>query len=106
MNEDDKIIPSGPSKGKRIEMAPTSGVDMYQSIAEDFMKRIMGYEAGDFLISDESSLFDFEPFGEREVGELHKKIQEEYDLDVSDIESGNLLEIFRRIHRRQIGGGS
>ena len=102
-DNDEHIIRSGPFKGKRIEIAPTAGVDMYQSISGDFMKRIMGYDVGDCLITDESSIYDFEAEGERDTGGIHRRIQEEYDLDVSDIASGNLLEIFRRIHRRRFG---
>lgn len=106
MGNDDDIIPSGPFKGKRVEAAPSDGVDMYQSIAEDFMRKVMGLEPGDFWITDESSLFDFEPFDDAESQKLHEKIRKEYSLDVSDIESGNLLEIFRRIRREQSGGAA
>lgn len=103
MNEDDKIIPSGPFKGKKIELAPTTGIDMFWDIAEDFMSRIFDFAPGEYLITDESSLFDFTGLDEMEITDIHKKIREVYDLDVSDIRSGNLLEIFMRIHRRKYG---
>ncbi len=79
---------------------------MYQSIAEDFMRRIFDIEADGFLITDESSLHDFEAPGKCTIKASFKKIQEEYDLDCSNIKSGNLLEIFQRIHRKQFGRGS
>ena len=101
MNEDSKIIPSGPFKGKKIEFAPTTGVDRFWDIAEDFMRRIFGFESGDYLITDESSLFDFTGVDDMEIADIHKQIRDVYGLDVSDIESGNLLEVFRRIHDRK-----
>lgn len=41
MNEDDRIIPRGPLKGKKIEFAPSTGLDMYWDIAEDFMNVVV-----------------------------------------------------------------
>jgi len=61
------------------------------------MNRIFGLEPGEYLISDESSLYDFTSFDEMELHYIHKKIQEMYNIDVSDIKSKNLLEIFRKI---------
>lgn len=98
MNEEPKIIPSGPFKGMKIECAPTSGVDMYQTIAEDFMKRILELDREECLITDESSIFDFVDFSE---AELRRRIRQAYNLDISEIKSGNLLEIFQRIHRTE-----
>ncbi|MDI6890212.1 MAG: hypothetical protein QMC83_04645 [Thermodesulfovibrionales bacterium] len=98
MSEDDKIIQSSPFKGKKIEFAPTTGVDMFLEIADDFMRRIFDFEPGEYLITDESSLFDFTGLDEMEIPDIHKKIQDVYDLDVSDIPSGKLLGIFMRIH--------
>lgn len=98
MSEDPKIIPSGPFKGMRIECAPTSEIDMFQSIAEDFMKRITGLDYEECLITDESNIFDFIDFTE---SELSRRILDAYDLDISEIKTGNLLEIFRRIHKRE-----
>jgi hypothetical protein len=100
MNEDDKIIPSGPFKGKKIEYAPTTGIDMFWEIAEDFMQRIFNFAPGEYLITDESSLWDFAGVDDMEITDIHEKIQEVYALDVSDLQSGNLLEIFLRIHRK------
>ncbi len=100
MNEDDKIIPSGPFKGKKIGFAPSTGIDMFLEIAEDFMRRIFDFAPGEYLITDESSLFDFTGLDEMEIPDIQKKLREVYDLDVSDMPSGNLLEIFTRIHRK------
>ena len=103
MKKDDKIIPRGPFKGKRIEFAPTTGVDMFLEISADFIRRIFDFEPGEYLITDESSLFDFTGLDEMELSDIQQKIRDVYDLDASDIESGNLLEIFTRIHYRKYG---
>lgn len=101
MKEYDRVISSGPFKGKRIEFASTTGVGMFPEISEDFMKRIFDFEPGEYLITDESSLFDFTGLDEMEMVDIHKRIRDVYDLDVSDIKSGNLLEVFTRIQHRR-----
>ena len=98
MKEDEYIVPSGPLKGKKIELAPTAGMEMFEGIAEDFMQRIFNLEAGDYLITDESSLHDFTGVDDMKLPDIHHKIQNEYGLDVSDLKLGNLLEIFVRVH--------
>ena len=94
-----KIISRGPLKGKKIEFAPTTGIDRVRAISEDFMKKVFGLEPEEYLISDESSLYDFTGLDEMELPDVHKRIQEMYNIDVSDIKSGSLLEIFKRILR-------
>jgi hypothetical protein len=106
MKENDRVIPSGPFKGKKIEFAPTTVVDKYPDISEDFMKKIFYLNQEQYVISDESSLFDFTGLDEIELTDIQKKIQDVYDLDVSDIASGNLLEIFMRIHHSKFADPS
>ena len=106
MKEEDRLITSGPFKGKKIRFAPTSGVDMFVEISEEFMRKIFDFESGEYLITDESSLYDFTGPDEVELTDIHKKIRDVYDLDVSDIESWNLLEIFMRIHHSKFGNPS
>ena len=101
MKKDSRIISRGPFKGKRIEFAPTTGINKFLEISEDFMIKIFGLEPGEYLISDESSLYDFTRLDEMELPDIHKKIQENYNIDVSDIKSKNLLGIFRRISDRK-----
>jgi hypothetical protein len=97
MKKDSRIISRGTFKGKRTEFAPTTGIDKFRAISENFMNIIFGLEPGEYLISDESSLYDFTGLDEMELPDIHKKIQDMYNIDVSDIKSRNLLEIFRRI---------
>jgi serine/threonine protein kinase len=51
--------------------------------------------------TDDGKFFDL-----MELGDIQRKIRDGYDLDVSDIESGNLLQIFTRIHHRKYGAPS
>jgi hypothetical protein len=103
MKNNSRIISSGPFKGKKIEFAPTTRVDKFRPISEDFMNKIFGLEPGEYLISDESSLYDFTGIDEMQLPDIQKKIQEIYDIDVSEIKSRNLLEIFKRIRDRKSG---
>jgi len=56
MNKYERISLHGRFKGKKIELAPTEGMDMFQSIADDFMEAIFSMAPGSYLITDESSL--------------------------------------------------
>ena len=103
MNKPGKIIPRGPIKGKRIEFAPTDELDMFRSLADEFMEEIFSMEPGSYLITDESSLRDFQGVEDLGLPDVHEKIREVYGVDVSDIISGNLVEIFARIHRHTYG---
>jgi hypothetical protein len=58
------------------------------------MSRIFDLEPGDYLITDESSLCDFS----NETDVVRRKIMDVYGIDVSDVTSGNLLEIVVRFH--------
>ncbi len=84
MKEEDRVITSGPFKGKKIRFAPTNGVNMFVEISEEFMRKIFDFEPGEYLITDESSLYDFTGLDEMELTDIQKKIQDVYDLDVSD----------------------
>ena len=106
MNEDSRIISSGPLKGKKIDFAPTTGIDRFFEISEEFMKKIFDFELREYLISDESSLNDFTGLDEMELSDIQKRIQDVYDIDVSDIESGNLLEIYTRVHHKKCSASS
>jgi hypothetical protein len=98
-----RIISRGPLKGKKIEFASTTEIDKLRTISEDFMNKIFGLEPGEYLISDESSLYDFIGLNEIELPDTHKKIQEIYNIDVSDIKSRNLLEVFKRTSESKSG---
>ncbi len=103
MNKPGKVIPRGSFKGKRIEFAPTDELEMFRSLAEEFMEEIFCMEPGSYLITDESSLRDFQGEEDLEMPDIHRKIREVYGVDVSDIVSGNLVEVFARIHRHTYG---
>jgi hypothetical protein len=61
------------------------------------MNKIFGLGPGEYWVSDESSLYDFTGLDEMQLPDIHKKIQEICNIDVSDIKSRNLLELFKRI---------
>lgn len=79
----------------KVEFASTREIENYDFIAADFFRKVLRMNYYDCFISDESSLWDFH---DKETNEhLSEKIREIYEVDVSDIESGNLVEIFKRI---------
>jgi len=98
MRKRERIIQSGPLEGKKIVLASTDVVNALQNIAEEFMAAIFEMETGSYLITDESSLHDFEELEDTHLQDIYAKILSVFDVDVRDVRLGNLVEIFARIH--------
>lgn len=98
------VLRKGPFKGKRVEMASTTGIQTFDEVAEDFMLTLFGFDPGQYLITDLSSLHDFVGVDAMEIGDMLTRIREAYGLDVADLPNVNLIEIFRRLHEHQAGG--
>ncbi len=82
-----------------IQFAPTTRVSADIELHDDFIIRVLGFAPGSpVFISDQSSLGDFGD--ENYVAELQKRIREIYGVEVSDLKSGLLCEIFERIQKR------
>ena len=94
---EDRVIRSGPFKGKTIEMASTAGVDLVRDVAQDFMRQIFEMGPEDYAISDKSELGDFVGVADETLDAIQARVRREYGLDVSAIPHGNLLAIFVRI---------
>jgi hypothetical protein len=90
-----------PRPGTRvpIQFAPMVEVDKYAQLAGNFFDKILGMDYRQVLITDQSSLYDF-AFSEERLAELQRKIRDIYQVDVSDIEDGNLVTIFARLHQQ------
>jgi hypothetical protein len=89
-----------PRPGKKVPIALASAerVDMYPEIADRFLREVMGFTSGGpIFISDLSSLGDFS--AEEGPDQYMEKIRQVFGVDVTDIESGNLADIFERIHK-------
>jgi hypothetical protein len=80
-----------------IEFASQERISARAEFAEDFIHRVLGYSSA--WISDESSLWDFH--FEETNDALLARIKEVYGVDVSDIASARLCEIFERIAEAQ-----
>jgi hypothetical protein len=93
------IAGSLPRPGSKVsvEFAPTGRVGMYPDIAERFLREVLGFASGSpVFISDRSSLWDF---GARDgIRDYVERIRHVFGVDVTDIEDGNLADIFERIH--------
>lgn len=101
MSDDFPVLRKGPLKGKRVEFASTARIETFEELAEDFMLNIFGFEPGHYLITDLSSLHDFVGVDDMELVDMLARIRDVYGLDVADLRSGNLLEIFRRLSEQQ-----
>jgi hypothetical protein len=76
-----------------IKFAVSTRVGQHSELAREFVQQILEIDWA--WISDESSLGDFH--GEETNDRLIEKIRQVYGVDVSDIPSGNLANIFDRI---------
>ena len=97
MTESKRVIPSGRFKGRKIELASTKGIECFRDLADQFMSVIFDLEAGDYLITDESSLADFVGVDDLNLDDILSKIDDLYGIDVSGVERGNLVGIFSKI---------
>ena len=89
-----------PRPGTRvaIEYASSREIDRHAKTVEQILTEVLGFEDfADLFISDGSSLWDFCEPEATSVADLLSGIEEEFGVDVSDLEDGNLLEIARRI---------
>jgi len=84
-----------PRPGTRvpIEFAPQNRVNAHTVLSDDFIHRVLELESA--WISDESSLWDFHADETNDA--LCARIKEIYGVDVSDIKSARLCDIFDRI---------
>lgn len=89
------------AKGKRFLLAPTGQVEAAADIAAEFMKYIFNLEPGDYLITDESDVLDFVPFGKSGTAEIWSRIDSVYSIGFEDVGSGRLVRLFEAIARER-----
>ena len=95
------------SKDKKFELAPQDEVDKCLSFAEQFLLEI--FDVDGVLLTDESSLYDFDfEFPEdgnftvkHRTEEYLKKIEYIYGVDVSDVEGLKIYKVVNKILEAQ-----
>ncbi len=80
-----------------VKFADSGRVNAHPELAADFIHRVLKLDWA--WISDQSSLWDFHSEDSNDA--LITKIKEIYGVDVSDIESARLCDIFERISESQ-----
>ena len=61
------------------------------------MRDIFGFEPGGYLVTDLSTLHDFVGVDDMEFADILAKIRDVYGLNVADLPTGSLIEIFRKL---------
>jgi len=87
-----------PGTGLPLEFAPAYRIEEHPDLARDFFRRVLDLNFDECFISDESSLWDFHDAENND--ELNERILLAYGVDVSDIDSGNLADVFERLVSR------
>jgi hypothetical protein len=85
-----------------IEFAVSNRVSLHPELAKDFFQRILEIDWA--WISDKSSLWGFH--GDDTNDKFVEKIRRIYGVDVSDIATGNLADIFDRITKSEAAGSA
>ena len=93
-------------KVTKIEYPPDDKVNEHEELLCEFMKKIFGINS--FLVTDESSLSDFDCTIEKSKvvhrkEKILKKIKRIYGVDVSDVKGLYLHEVLDRIHKEKKG---
>lgn len=82
-------------KEKELTFAPNTELIKHWSTAREFVGEILGYDIDGIFVSDLSSIWDF--LGNERPDQLYAATKAFFGVDISDLESGNLVEIARRI---------
>jgi hypothetical protein len=82
-----------PGRSWPLDFAPQEHVTNHEVLSADFIHRVLDLDWA--WISDESSLGDFHE--DSDNSRLNARIMEIYGVDVSNIQSGRLADIFDRI---------
>ena len=88
---------SGPHRGMTVEYASVARVEAAGSLAHEFMFEIFDFDAGDYLVTDESSLSDFTEYGSSDVQPFWTLIEAHYGVGQGDADSDLLVDIFEAI---------
>jgi hypothetical protein len=97
MKDEEFFIDEGPFAGYKGRMASTGSIEALQEIADDFMWRIFEWAPGEYFISDDSMLSDFE-LDKVELASLRQKVSDIYNLDFARLQSDYLVDIFSVIN--------
>jgi hypothetical protein len=83
----------------QVELASSRVVEENQEIVDDLLRRVVGVDPHECLITDESSLWDFH---DQESNEPYlQRIRELYDIDASDMDPPTLANLSRRIREHK-----
>jgi hypothetical protein len=95
------VISRGGFKGKKITFASTERIEEFTQLAGDFIEQVFDFAPGEYVISDESDLFDFTDMWSSDTSEAWKRIAEIYHVSLADVGSERLVDIFIEITRRR-----
>lgn len=77
-----------------IQFASVEEISRFETLATDFFPAILGHDLSECFVSDESNLMDFGG----EWSNYCSRVLLRYKVDISDMEPGNLVRVFERIH--------
>ena len=78
-------IKRGRFKGKKVVFATSSRIDAIREFADEFMFEVFDFDAGEYLISDESILLDFTEIGSGDVSQIWQSISSRYGVYADDV---------------------
>ena len=85
----------------RPRFAPRRYIRYYADIARVVFAELYQLDYDECIVTDESALIDYESSFGVSMADAILTIKNLYGVDVSDLQNGNLLNIFRRIRAKQ-----
>jgi hypothetical protein len=99
-----KSNPSNPLQGKKIVFAESDRIEQQRDVANIVMLELFGFEPGEYLITDESSLYDFISLAEdheQALNSLWRRIENVFGVNRNDVGTENLASLFETVARRK-----
>lgn len=91
----------GAFNGKTVTLSSTDQLDTFTEVADHFMSAIFDLEPGDYLITDESDVLDVVPIDVSDPHGIWRKVEADYGVTLSDVNSGRLVKIFEAMENRR-----
>jgi hypothetical protein len=99
-----KSGPRNPLEGKKVVFAESDRIEQQRDVANAVMLELFGFEPGEYLITDESSLDDFVSFAEdyeQALDSLWRTIESLWGINRKDVGTENLASLFETVARRK-----
>jgi hypothetical protein len=98
-SENQSLPRPGTGRKLALKFASTERIDAHRELVSDFVRHVIEKDPNYCFVSDESTLWDFHDAHDN--ADYIRKIQQLYDVDVSDLNPPYIAAIAERIQKRR-----